>query len=129
MDQAKKIQELELEIQKLKSRIRIDNKYAPGSGSTFFFTLPYEKKNDPIKGNSDPGLRPASRNWERYKILIVEDDYINYKLLEGVLNRSRVRIIYAGTGIDAVRICQGFILKPVNLDNFLEEVGKYMVES
>jgi len=157
---------------------------SPGKGSTFYFTFPYEKKQDLPNGNADPVIGLKERNWQDRSILIVEDDYINYKLLEGILKQTKARILYASTGreagslcrgkdtpdlvlmdlqlpemsgLEAIREirqsspdlpiivqtanalheekrkaedegCQGFITKPINLRNFLEEVGKFLEE-
>lgn len=157
----------------------------PGEGSTFSFTLPYEKRKDPGKETVETAKSSRERNWEGRTILIVEDDYINYKLLEGILKRCRAKVQFAVNGKEAVRIClsknepdlvlmdiqlpemngleairqirkkkpdlpiivqtanilheekkkaeaegcQGFITKPVNLNHFLEEVGKILEPS
>jgi signal transduction histidine kinase/ActR/RegA family two-component response regulator len=158
---------------------------AEGKGSTFSFTLPYEKRQDPTRGIKETGEKTMERNWEGKSVLIVEDDYINYKLLEGVLKKCRAKVLFAVNGKEAVRICtgrnepdlvlmdiqlpemngleamrqirkskpdlpiivqtanvlheekqkaeeagcQGFIIKPVNLDYFLDAVGKILENS
>ena len=154
----------------------------PGEGTTFYFRLPYEKIEDTPSRTDDSGSGLRLRNWEGKTGLIVEDDYINYKLLEGVLKRSHARVLFAVNGKEAVRIClgkdepdlvlmdiqlpemngleairqirktkpdlpiivqtanvlndekkraeeegcQGFIIKPVNLKYFMDEVGKIL---
>jgi len=152
------------------------------TGSTFYFTLPYEKTQDSPSRKSDADNGIKKRNWEGRTVLIVEDDYINYKLLESILKRNHARVLFAVNGKEAVRIClgkdepdlvlmdiqlpvmngleairqirktkpdlpiivqtanvlndekkraeeygcQGFIIKPVNLKYFMDEVGKIL---
>ncbi len=154
----------------------------PGKGTTFYFTLPYEKVRESIYESRDNTSGIQKRNWEGRTVLIVEDDYINYKLLEGILKRCNARVLFAVNGKEAVRIClgsdepdlvlmdiqlpemngleamrqirktkpdlpiivqtanvlndekkkaeeegcQGFIIKPVNLKYFMDEVGKIL---
>ena len=154
----------------------------PEIGTTFYFTLPYEKIRESSASSKDDSSGIHERNWEGRSVLIVEDDYINYKLLEGILKRCHARVLFAVNGKEAVRIClgpdepdlvlmdiqlpemngleamrqirktkpdlpiivqtanvlndekkraeeegcQGFIVKPVNLKYFMDEVGKIL---
>lgn len=41
-------------------------------------------------------------NWSDYSILIVEDNYISFKLLQALLKKSRVNILHADNGQKAI---------------------------
>ena len=44
-------------------------------------------------------------DWSGYSILIVEDDFFNYKLLEGWVEKMYANVIRAENGQEAVDIC------------------------
>jgi CheY-like chemotaxis protein len=44
-------------------------------------------------------------DWSGYTILVVEDDYFNFKFLEGWMNRMHADIIRAESGKEAVAMC------------------------
>jgi len=46
-----------------------------------------------------------NRNWTGKKILIAEDIHVNYILLEAILKRTNVNLIWAKNGKEAVEIC------------------------
>ncbi len=77
----------------------------PGAGSKFFFTIPY-KPADLTAANelSDEafttGLFP-----EQKTILIVEDEFYNYKLLTKMLQPLNFDIIWKENGADAIKVC------------------------
>ena len=50
-----------------------------------------------------------SINWVDKTILVAEDDDVNYKLLETVLQRTQARVLRARSGIEAVDLCKGTI--------------------
>jgi len=76
-----------------------------GEGSTFYFTIPFkvaEEIDEPVK---DPEILSAS-SWKNKVILIVEDEEVNYKFLEAVLDKTEAKIIHAETGAQAVELCK-----------------------
>jgi signal transduction histidine kinase len=76
-------------------------------GAKFYFTLPDVNQSGKIADKpASQGLTASDRNWEDKTILIVEDDQINYQLLEVVLKRTGVNLLHAVTGMDAVRYCE-----------------------
>ena len=76
-------------------------------GAKFYFTIPDANlSGKPVEKPAWQGLTASDRNWEDKTILIVEDDHINYQLLEVVLKRTRVNLLHAVTGKDAVRFCR-----------------------
>jgi signal transduction histidine kinase len=80
---------------------------SPNKGAKFYFTIPEVNRSGQIEKKPDSqGLTASDRNWEDKTILIVEDDHINYQLLEVVLKRTGVNLLHAVTGMDAVRYCQ-----------------------
>ncbi len=78
----------------------------PGQGATFYFTIPYrpvkntkETIKEPEKG-IDMVVRKAPR-----KILVVEDEHVNYLFLEEVLTDKKFRVIHVETGEEAIDFC------------------------
>ncbi len=45
-------------------------------------------------------------DWEEKVILIVEDNELNYRLLEKMLEKTLAKILYAKDGNDAIDICR-----------------------
>ncbi len=77
-----------------------------GKGANFYFTIPdVNQSGKTAEQPVNQGLKASDRNWEDKTILIVEDDHINYQLLEVVLKRTRVNLLHAVTGMDAVKFC------------------------
>lgn len=78
-------------------------KSKPEEGSTFFFTIEYNpvsntkttvKENLPITTKSDIH--------EKIKVLVAEDDYVSFSLIEAILQNENIDIIHAKDGKEAV---------------------------
>ncbi len=80
------------------------------AGSTFYFTIPF--KTIEIGSFSVQELRKSSLaanmllhyDWKGKKILIAEDEDLNYKVLESALSRTKAKIYRAINGAEAVDI-------------------------
>lgn len=66
-------------------------------GTNFYFTIPIEKKKivSPIEDNIN---KEKIFDWSNKKILIVEDNYSNYLLLEILLHQTKINITRAENG-------------------------------
>jgi CheY-like chemotaxis protein len=74
-------------------------------GSVFYFTLP----NVPVARNvvvRMPKKKQEVFDWSGKKILVVEDEYSNFELVEAILFQTKVEIIHATNGKEAVDICR-----------------------
>ncbi len=82
-------------------KLSVESEY--GKGSEFTFTLPFKavkvaaSENDDIKNNTKV-------DWSYLTILIVEDEFTNFKYLETVLLKQNVNILSAVNGVEAVDI-------------------------
>lgn len=77
-----------------------------GKGSTFCFTLPYERakfKKQEDKGEKKP---KSTYDWSDKLVLVAEDDFFSYKFLEGFLKQTKASILHADDGQKAVDICK-----------------------
>ena len=77
-----------------------------GTGSTFHFSIPYE----PAENNSQTieKLRNTNKtySWNNKTILIVEDNYTGFVLLQNYLLHTQAKLIHVSNGIEAVNICK-----------------------
>ncbi|MBK7175008.1 MAG: PAS domain S-box protein [Bacteroidales bacterium] len=76
-----------------------------GTGSTFYFTLPYKTNADKEINKQQPEPAGKSNDVRKLKILIVEDDEVSEMLLAETVIRFSKEILKAGTGIEAVEVC------------------------
>ncbi|PLX00666.1 MAG: hypothetical protein C0593_00305 [Marinilabiliales bacterium] len=72
----------------------------PGEGSTFSFTLPYNKNSDIPPANAS--IPKINNIIPKAKILIVEDVEENFEFLKEILQSPKTEIFHASNGEDAV---------------------------
>jgi signal transduction histidine kinase/CheY-like chemotaxis protein len=79
----------------------------PDTGSVFYFTIPFEQVPETYHqiAPEEEYVIP-SYTWKDKVILIVEDDEINYKFLEAVLQDTSVKLIHARNGLQAIELCK-----------------------
>jgi CheY-like chemotaxis protein len=78
---------------------------SPGKGTTFFFTLPYLKITKPLPHDASESYE-SSYNWEKKTFLIVEDDIHSMNYLAELLKKTRVSVLRASSGDQAVELCK-----------------------
>ncbi|MFO7867831.1 MAG: two-component regulator propeller domain-containing protein [Bacteroidales bacterium] len=88
-------------------------------GSSFYFTLPYKKANPTERDNT---LKVTEfRSLSSKKILVAEDNAINYYYVEQILGHANIPYIRAKNGEDAIEKCKihhneiGMILMDVKM--------------
>ncbi len=81
-------------------------KSQPGSGSEFFFTIPYKKMTKP---EPEHEAEAVVNNVEEYDfrnkgVLVVEDNLSNYEFIKAVLSRTKVKLYWADDGAKALEM-------------------------
>jgi signal transduction histidine kinase/CheY-like chemotaxis protein len=80
----------------------------PDKGTTFYFYLPYKPiKKDKQLLKIDVRV-PGNNNffWQNTRILIAEDENINYIYLQEILKSTQAEIIHAKNGLEALEYCK-----------------------
>jgi PAS domain S-box-containing protein len=78
-----------------------------GKGSIFYFTIPYTSmSNERTEAESDNLLKKNGFQIKNLNIMVVEDDDTSFSLLKRTLQKITYKVLRAGNGIDAIKICQ-----------------------
>jgi CheY-like chemotaxis protein/anti-sigma regulatory factor (Ser/Thr protein kinase) len=101
--------------------VRVDS--APGSGSTFSFTLPIHSRAAVV--SRVPELVPSEQRAER--VLVVEDDVHAYDLIATALNSAGYLSVRARHGDEAIRLAREARPIAVTLDLVLPSIDGWQV--
>jgi len=71
-------------------------------GSVFYFSLPYTPAESSFNAQSSENSDPESQEWKGKKILIAEDEEINFLYLFELLRPTGIEIIRAENGEEAI---------------------------
>jgi PAS domain S-box-containing protein len=86
-------------VEEMKGEIWLSSK--PGKGSRFIFTLPYKhidkKKKRTLKDN-------INRYIKGLKVLIVEDDEVNYIYLSEIMGGIKAKVLHTRNGADTLKL-------------------------
>ena len=76
------------------------------SGAEFFFTIPLKESKQNNLNQQDKTLTKnvETKNLEGNVILIAEDEVLNYKLLETLVNKTGASVVWAKNGVQAIDI-------------------------
>ena len=79
---------------------------SPGKGSTFYFTIPYDKPENQFVSALSDIEDSEFRFSDKKKILVAEDIDSSYKLVSYFLKDVNAEVVRAYNGIDAIDKCQ-----------------------
>jgi len=104
-----------------------------GKGSTFYFTIPYHPTEMPENVATPRKTNGVICDWSMYTVLIVEDDVVNYRILDAMLRNTKVNVIHADSGVKAVEQARlnpkiDLVLMDIHLPEMcgLEATGKIL---
>jgi len=102
-----------------------------GKGSNFYFTIPFHPTTMVTVSGIPQKKSSTDYDWSKYTVLIVEDDIINFKVIEAMLRNTKINVIHADNGVMAIDHVRLFpqidiVLMDVHLPEMsgLEATGK-----
>ncbi|UCH14516.1 MAG: tetratricopeptide repeat protein [Bacteroidales bacterium] len=99
-------------------------------GSVFSFTIPYKDirvEDRPARIESEsPAIKMGlDYKWDNKTILVVEDEDLNYKVLESALSRTNAKILRANDGLEAIQLVKDQDFNLVLMDIQIPKVDGY----
>ncbi|HYX08040.1 MAG TPA: PAS domain S-box protein [Bacteroidales bacterium] len=91
-------------VEMMGGKISLDS--IPGEGSTFLFSIPFEPVSKPSKSSSSEAKNSIFSDFNKHTVLIAEDEAMNYLYLEEVLKETRIKLLHAANGREAIDICK-----------------------
>lgn len=77
-----------------------------GKGSAFYFNIPFEQISDQNLSQIDEEYDIHKFNWKGKIMLVVEDDEVNFKFIEALLNENQTKVLRASNGLQAIELCK-----------------------
>lgn len=89
-----------------------------GKGSTFYFSIPLIQQDDEKKDTLDAGLTDDQPDFSAYKIMLAEDDEINFLFMRELLKKTGAQLIRVTNGKEVLK----YIRKHKNTDLVLMDM-------
>jgi signal transduction histidine kinase len=93
-------------------------------GSVFSFVMPYISKQKIERAGISEPASLSKISWPGKSILIVEDEYSNYKYLEAIFHK-KVKLYWVNNGADAIKICQDMDFDLILMDIKLPKMNGF----
>ena len=77
-----------------------------GKGTSIYFTIPYKPIKKTLIQKRSVKSEQKKYNWDGKIILVVEDDDLNYCLIEKMLQNTKAELIWVKNGKQAVDLCR-----------------------
>ncbi len=75
-------------------------------GTTLYFTIKdmVDDQSEVVQTQVEKPKTEETLNWKDNTVLIVEDEVTNFKLLEAILSKTKINILYASDGFEAIEL-------------------------